>query len=41
MSPATEDVTVPDLTDVPTPTVETSAAPSLPTSDPYLPVIER
>ena len=37
MSPATEDVTVPDLTNVPTPPVETSAAPSLPTSDPYLP----
>ena len=37
MSPATQEVTIPDLTDVPTPPVDTSAAPSLPTSDPYLP----
>ena len=37
MSPAIQEVTIPDLTDVPTPLVETSAAPSLPTSDPYLP----
>ena len=37
MSPAIQKVTIPDLTDVTTPLVETSAAPSLPTSDPYLP----
>ena len=37
MSPAIQEVTIPDLTDVTTPLVETSAAPSLPTSDPYLP----
>ena len=37
MSPATQEVTIPDLTDVPTPPVDTSAAPSLPSSDPYLP----
>ena len=34
---AIQDATVPDLIDVPTPPVETSAAPSLPTSDLYLP----
>ena len=37
MSPAIQEAPVPDLTDVPTPPVETSAAPSLPNSDPYLP----
>ena len=37
MSSATQEVTVPDLTDAPAPPVQTSAAPSLPTSDPYLP----
>ena len=35
---AIQDATVPDLIDVPTPPVETSAAPSLPTSDLYLPL---
>ena len=37
MSPATQEVKVPDLIDVLTPHVETSTASSLHTSDPYLP----
>ena len=36
MSPATQEVTVPDLTDVPAPPVVTSEASTI-TSDPYLP----
>ena len=37
MSPVTQEVTVPDLTDVPAPPVVTSAASNTLTSDPNLP----